>query len=181
MWHYIKQLLQLLLSPSAGWEDVSAAGNPPGELQAKGYFPLVAVTALSQFLPLFYLRGLGFVRALENAVAEGVGMFVALYLARFFLDFTLPRFIKFSYNATKVYTFVIYLLGINCLFDILTNALPASMTFLKLLPLLAAIIIYKSNKYLGIPDDEQLPFTGLAIVALIVLPIALTALLTFII
>lgn len=179
MWLFIRHLIQLLLSPARGWEDVSEAALSPETLQTKGFYPLIGLTALSEFFPLLYSHGEGFLHAVEAAIAIACSMFVSMYIGRLFLDMTLSRFISGSLNLTKVNIFVICLMGVNCLFCILTNALPASMTFLKLLPLLSVIIIFKSTAYMGIKDDNQLNFTGLAIVAVIVIPFALTSLLLF--
>ena len=179
MWLFIRHLIQLLLSPARGWEDVSEAALSPKELQSKGYYPLIGLTSLSEFLPLMYSHSEGFLHALEAAIAMAFSMFASLYLGRLFLEMTLGKFINGELNHTKTNIFVICMMGINCLFIILTNALPASMTFLRLLPLLSVIIIFKSTAYMGIKDDNQLNFTGLAIVGVIVIPISISSLLLF--
>ncbi len=181
MWLFIRHLIQLLLSPSRGWEDVSEATIAPDTLQHKGYYPLIGVTALSEFLPLIYSHGEGFLQALIAAIVIGFSLFASLFFAKLFLDMTLPKYVNGSLNLTKVDVFTTYLMGINCIFCILTNAMPASMTFLRLLPLLSVIIIFKSTAYLGIKDENQLNFTGLAIVAVIVIPIAISSLLLYVI
>ena len=46
MKQYLKNILQLILSPTKGWEDISAAVENPDTVAAKGYYPLLAVEAL---------------------------------------------------------------------------------------------------------------------------------------
>ncbi|MBJ2187671.1 MAG: hypothetical protein JFR41_03420 [Muribaculaceae bacterium] len=181
MWLYIKQLFQLILSPSRGWEDVSESGVLARKLQEKGFYPFLGVTAVSEFLRLLYTHDLGFWSVVLSAIAVAGAMFVSLYLARLFLDMTAERFINGTLNAAKVDVFVTYMMGINCLFRVFENAMPASMTFLKFLPLISLIIIFKSNAYMSVKADSQLNFLGLAGVALIVLPWAVGLLLSIII
>lgn len=176
MWLYIKLLIQLLLSPARGWEDVSEASIPADTLQSKGYYPLMAVTALSEFLPMLYSHSIGFINALLSAIVVVGVLCASLYMAKLFMDLTLPRFTGVSLNVNKVNTFVVCMLGLNCIFYIFNNAMPASMTFLRLLPLLSVIIIFKATAYMGVPEDYQLNFTGLGIVAVIMFPLALSSL-----
>jgi len=181
MWLYIKQLFQLILSPSRGWEDVSEASVKAPELQRRGYYPLIGVTGASEFLKLLYSHTVGFWNVLLSAIAIMGAMFVSLYLARLFLDMTLSRHVSGKLNAAKVDVFSTYMMGINGLYCILGNALPASMTFLVFLPLISLIIMFKSVPYMAIKSDSQFSFLGLSTVAFIVIPIAMAALLSLLI
>ena len=100
-----------------------------------------------------------------------------MYIGRLLLDMTLPKCTDGHFNPTKVDCFTTYLLGIDCLFLIFANAMPAHMTFVNFLPLLSLIIIFKATQYLDIREDSRLNFTILAIIAVIVIPIALGSLL----
>lgn len=170
---YIKQIAQLLLMPDRGWEDVSASVHNPDTLQRRGYMPLVVLTGLSEFLPLAYSHGQGWVAAIISAVVMGVAMFSSLYLARLFLEMTFCRYVDRTVNRMKLSLFTTFLLGINCFYIIITNASPASMTLLKLLPLLSVIVIFKSTAFLGVGEENQLTFTGLSIIAVIACPAAI--------
>lgn len=177
MWLFVRHIFQLLLSPARGWEDVSSSGIQPEAAQRQGFYPLIALTALSEFVPMFYDSDYGFIHALECAVAMGFAMFASLFLGRLFLDMTLSRFVDGELNMKKVDLCVTFLMGLNCLFCILNNVVPAQMTVLKLLPLITVIVIFKSTAYLGIREDSQLNFTGLGIVAVIIIPLIITNLL----
>ena len=104
-------------------------------------------------------------------------MFASLYLGRLLLDMTLAKCTDGHLNHTKVDCFITYLLGLDCLFLIFANAMPAHMTFINFLPLLSLIVIFKATLYLSIREDSRLNFTVLAIIAAIVIPIALGSLL----
>lgn len=177
MWLFLKHLIQLLLSPSRGWEDISEAGIPVDVLQRKGYYPLIGITALSEFLRLIYRNSPSVIDLLLSAIAVAGTMFASLYLGRLLLDITLPKCTDGHFNHNKADCFTTCLLGIDCLFLIFANAMPAQMTFINFLPLLSLIIIFKASQYLDIREDSRLNFTVLAIIAVIVIPIALGSLL----
>lgn len=146
------------------------------EVQRKGFYPLVGVTALSEFFPLVYSHSEGFTHSLVAAIAIGCALFASMYLSKLFLDLALPRFINGTLNPNKVSVFVSCMLGLNCIYYIIRNLMPTSMTILALMPLLSIIVIFKSTAYMGIKEDNQLNFTGLAIVAVIVLPVVISSL-----
>ena len=58
MLEYLKYLVQLLLSPARGWEDISAKSPDPEEMTRKGLYPLIGIAAVSEFCAFFYLKGL---------------------------------------------------------------------------------------------------------------------------
>lgn len=176
MWLFIKHLIQLLLSPTRGWDDISESVLKPDEVNRKGFYPLVGVTALSEFFPLVYSHSEGFSHSLAAAVAIGCAIFASMYLSKLFLDLTLSRFIHITLNPNKLSVFISCMLGLNCIYYIIRNLMPTSMTILALLPLLSVIVIFKSTAYMGIKDDNQLNFTGLAIVAVLILPVLISSL-----
>lgn len=171
--HYIKQLVQLVLSPSRGWEDVSYAVHNPDELQRRGFVPLLAITGLSEFLPLIYSHGKGFVNCLLSGFIICAGLFCSLYVARLFMEMTFGKYVFSKMNPVKLNIYITCLMGINCFYTIISNAVPASMTLLKLLPLLSVNIIFRATAFMGIGEENQLTFTGLSIIAVLLCPAAI--------
>lgn len=178
---FIRHLLQLLLSPSRGWEDISAAAQTYDVIQRAGFYPWLGIVALSNFLQLFYSPTLTFFECLLGAITTAGGLFISLYLGRLFLDFTLPEHVDTKLNITKINTFTIYMVAMMGIYTIISNAMPANLTFLYFLPLLSVVIIFRATTYLGISGDRIAVFICLASVATIVVPIAVVALLQFII
>ncbi len=177
MWQYIKQLFQLLLSPARGWEDISESAPVPEAVVRQGFYPLVAITALSEFLPLLYRYDLTVLAAFEHAIAIGCALLASLYLSRMILDMVVWRYTSGKVNVVKIALFNTYLMGLNCVYDILNNVVPASMTILKILPLLSVVIIIKSMPYMNISDDNKLSFTASTGASVIVIPIVIASLL----
>ncbi|MCM1037532.1 MAG: hypothetical protein NC406_09455 [Bacteroides sp.] len=181
MWLYIRQLIQLVLSPSRGWEDISAAAQTPAEVQRSGYVPWLAVTAASELVPLWYSPGLTVWAAIESAIAVAGAMFVSVYLARIFLDMTLREHVDGGeVNPARTGVFVLYTVGLVCLYRVVANLLPATLTLVHFLPLLSVPVIFKAARYVGVKTDSVMAFTGLAAVAVIVLPMCMAGLLLLI-
>lgn len=181
MWLYIRQLFQLILSPSGGWDDISEAALTPEQIQRQGFMPWLAVTALSEFVRLAYDPTLTFFVALESAVAVAGGMFVALYISRIVFEITLNRFVDGTVNLAKGGVLSLYMVGLACLFTIVANILPATLTIVHFLPLLSLLILFKSARLIGVRADDTMGYLGLGALATIVLPIVTVALLKLVI
>lgn len=181
MWLYIKQLIQLLLSPARGWEDISEAAMSSEDIQRRGFYPWLGIVGASDFLRLFYVRELTFLAALQSAIAIAGALFISLYLARLFLDLALPQYVDNKLNVTKINTFTIFMTGMIGFYNVISNAMPASMTFLHFLPLLSLLIIFKSTVYMGIMQDKAMTFLWITAVGVILIPIGMATLLSFII
>lgn len=181
MLQYIKHLIQLLLAPSRGWEDVSESAVPADEIQRRGFYPWTGIVAASCLLRLFYDRDITFTGVIMASIAAAGALFVSVFIARIFLDITLPRYIDSKINVSKVNIFAVYLTGIMGLYSIIGNATPASMTFLNFLPVLSLLIIFRSMKFLGIKDENAVSFIALAAVAVIVIPVGVSVFFNFII
>lgn len=181
MWLYIRQLIQLVLSPTRGWEDISESARTPDEIQRTGFYPWLALTALSELVRPFYEPELTFLAAFESAIAVAGAMFVSMYLARLFFDMTLTRHVDGTLNVGKVGVVTLYLIGVACLFRIVANVLPTSLTLVHFLPLLTLLIIFRSSDFVGVRSDSVMTYLGLGAIATIVLPLTAVGLLRIVI
>ena len=68
MVQYLKNLLQLVLLPFRGWEDVSATLSDPERLLRDGYYPLLGIAANTEFVRLFYHGHGGFSMPEDSAL-----------------------------------------------------------------------------------------------------------------
>lgn len=180
MWLYIRQLLQLILSPSRGWDDVSEAALTVDEVQRRGFYPWLAITALSEFIPVLYNTERTFLVALESAIAVAGGMFVAMYISRLVLDSMLGRFVAGgTVNITKAGVFALNMVGIACLFTVIENIMPASLTIVKSLPILSLVVIFRSSRFMGIDQSSVMSYVGFAALVTVILPMLTVGLIKF--
>lgn len=181
MWKFIKTLFQLLFIPSEGWAAISSSTSPFEATVLRGYFPLVAVAAISEFVPMAYTHDLTFLLALGNAIAVGGGMYAALYAARLAVDASLSRFVNPKLNRFKSANLVVYLLGLDCLYLIFSNLLPGTLTFLLFLPLLSVAVIFKGAQYIEVDEEHIMNYIILAFTGVVVIPAVICWLLMLII
>ena len=175
MWHYNRHLFQLLLAPSRGWEDSSESGNNYEEAQRRGYLPLIGIAAVSEFLQLLYSPTLTFLGALGSAIAIFGGLFASVYAARLFLDILVTRMVNPKANVLKINILSVYMMGLDSLYLILANCLPAQMTFLYFLPLVSLLVLFKSTAYINVPDDRIVNYLIICCIGVIAIPIAICA------
>ncbi len=103
MLEYLKLMMQLLLVPVRGWEDVSSASPDPDEMLRKGLYPLMGVAALSEFVSFFYVRELSLATVLVRAVVDFGAYFVSLFIARLIFDvYTSPASLMGRTESQKV-------------------------------------------------------------------------------
>lgn len=181
MLQYLKNLLQLVLLPFRGWEDVSANLSEPERLLREGYYPLLVIAALTEFVRLFYHGHGGFMTVLELAIALFGSFFVAFFIAKIILNHYLEPFVDGEINPIKIATFIIYGLGLLLLIEIIENLLPTDLTLVKFLPLFVALILYNGSTYLSIRQGTELRFLCVVTLGIIVVPLAIFYLLELII
>ena len=182
MLEYLKLMMQLLLVPVRGWEDVSSASPDPDEMLRKGLYPLMGVAALSEFVSFFYVRELSLATVLVRAVVDFGAYFVSLFITRLIFDVYLARELEGGeVNRRKSETLTVFAIGIMVLFRIIGNCLPAVVNIFKFLPLYLVLILYKSIPYMGVRHDREFAFLGLTSIATVLVPLAIYYLLYFIV
>lgn len=178
MKQYLQNIIQLILSPTKGWEDISAAVEDPDTVAAKGYYPLLGIAALTEFFRLFYDRNLGFVSAVMLAVALFGTFFISYYVCRLVLESLLKNIVTGEPNASRVSLFILYTLSLSLIIEMIENCVPTSLTPIKFLPLFVALIIYRASAYMAVKPDYELKFLIIGVGMLIVMPIMIMLLLT---
>lgn len=178
---YLKNLVQLILSPQKGWEDISASLQKPDTLLKNGYYPLLGIAALSEFVRLAYGVQYGLSTILELAIALFGTYFISYFIARLILDYYLRPMIDGELNRIRSGLFTIYGLSLMAIIEIIDNLIPTDLTIIKFLPVFVALILYRGNKFMAIKQDSEIRFLFLLTVALIFIPICIFCILKLII
>lgn len=173
MFDYLKYLVQLILSPSNGWEDIRTANPDPAQLQKKGLYPLIALAALTEFCVFFYNKDVSVAGVIIRALVDFGAYFISLYVAGLILDIYLPRMFEQSDsagNGNRQALLIVFSIGLMVLIQIVANCLQANLTFMKFVPLYVVLIIYKAARFMNIKSSYDLRFMCVASVALVVVP-----------
>lgn len=178
---FLKNLLQLTLSPSKGWEDVSASLDNPQDLLNRAFLPLLGVASLSEFVRLFYPFNSGVLIAFELAIASFASFCVSFFIVGALLPHYMEPLVDGELNKVKLEVFSIYSLSLLVVIQLVENILPTDLTLVRFLPLFVALIIYRATGYLSVRRDCELRFLLVAAMALIVMPLSIFFLLSLII
>lgn len=152
---YFKNLLQLLLSPEAGWEDVSGSMPRPSALARTGMLPLFAAAALSQLVALAYDR----YAPADAAAIRAAGVFVSLLMAYFAgmaaFDALLPHMVEGEVNNRKTHSVVVYTMGLMALACMVPALLPVRLALNFILPIGVALVAMKAAAYLRLRPGKS--------------------------
>lgn len=182
MFQYLKYLFQLLLSPGLGWEDLEKNNPDPEELTRKGLYPLIGFAAATEFLALFYERGVALGTVLIRAVAVFGSYFVSVFIAKLIFDYYMGHLTENgSYDQRRASTMTVAGLGMMVLIQVFSNCLPWNLIFLKFLPVYVVLVLYKASRYMAIRRNEEMRFLGITAGAVVGVPLLIYYLLYFII
>lgn len=168
MLKYLGYLIQLILSPAKGWDDIALSKLTPKSVAADGFYPLLGVAACSEFLQYFYDDELTLPVLIGNAVITFVSYFIGYFFASFLFAVFGSRFVKGGADENRYNLFVLFNLSILVLIVILKNCLPMSLSLVEFLPVFVLLIMWLGHRYLDVENGRELSFTvfcGLAILA----------------
>lgn len=150
-------MMQLMLSPARGWEDVAASASDPARLVREGVLPAFGMAALSIFAQLLFHVRVDLVDLMVGACVVFVSYFVTLAFASHAFY---AKALKWNPKADKerCQTVVAYALGLMSMTTAVCNFMPITLGLGYLLPLAITLIIWKAMPYLSIPEDKEYEF-----------------------
>lgn len=170
----MKNVLQLVLSPRRGWEDIALDDEDGEEPVAPAFYVLAGIVALSWLVRGVYEPSLGWLRLLELAVITYGVLFVSYFVGTFVMSVSLESLVtrgEVSERRTRV--FVIFGVTLLSLILLLANLLPASTPVLWFMPVYVVVVLWKGNRYLGVSDRKAGVFTLVSFIAVMLPPMLL--------
>ena len=170
MKHFLKNLLQLVLSPANGWEDIAAEDVRPEQIASKGFYPLTFVTALSVFVSALYSRHVEVFSLCLQALVTGLSYFLSYFVGTFALSLFVEPLLNGRYDDDRCKTYTLYIVGMLAAIKTVVNCLPVSYVMLFFLPFYVALVEWKGVRYLDIKESRVGIFMILAIFGILVPP-----------
>lgn len=164
---FLRNILQLILAPSKGWEDVSGDMADPSALARKYLYPLMGLASMSVFFRLIYNTEHRFAYLLVTAFVLFVSLFFTFFFALSIFKSYFYKFCEGSPNEHKYTTVITYCVCMQSIFAVVYNLLPRISLLGFLLPLIVTLIFWKSDTYLRVRPDRNFPFLLLGIATLI--------------
>lgn len=168
---FLKSMLQLVLAPTKGWEDISLADGRTGRPASRAYYVYMAVVALSWLVQLLYDSELGLVRVIELVIVTYATFFASFYIGTFILSVAMQSLVgSGEVDEHRVRTLVAYGLSLLGLIRLIANLLPAQTPVLWFMPLYVVVILWKGFRYAGVRRESVGLFVILDVLAIIVPP-----------
>lgn len=171
--HYLKYIIEVLLSPNNGWKDVKESTDAPQELLSGAFYPLLGIEAVAALVcGLVYGHGLG--RALTEAIILFGSYFGALFVARLVLYTYIPK-IEGTADRDVPDRLALVMLGLMSLFNTLTLVLPWKLLILKFLPIYGALVVSApdARALVDVPRANYMRFILVAVCATVAAPMVI--------
>ena len=158
MLKFLRQILQLVLRPANGWEDVASdLGSDPDEaarVYRDDFLPLIGVCSASSLARMFY--GVDFLGALAQGIVMFVALFLSYYIACWVMASWMPRLTGENRGDTRRNQLaVMYTLSIIALIGLLVNAVKVRIAILDFLPLYTVFVLWKGCGFLGVDPRKE--------------------------
>lgn len=169
MLRFFINILQILINPTRGWEDISYDSTEVSKLTRRGYFPLIAITALTSFA-LYYHAAMrvNLIYVIKQTIITFTIFFATYYFAEFMFSTLFEPMSEKTYSSKRNSTLIIYSLSILSLMQIVVNIVPFDFMLLYFLPIYAGVIIYKAIPYMGVKEDKIGQYMFLGVFSIIV-------------
>lgn len=158
MLRFLRQILQLVLRPANGWEDVAAdseaAATEAARVYKADFIPLIGICSASALVRILY--GTDFLGAFAQGLVMFVALFLSYYIACWVLASWMPRLTGEQAEDTGRYQLmVIYTLSIIALVCLLANIVKVRLAILDFLPLYAVFVLWKGCRFAGVRQEKE--------------------------
>lgn len=171
MLHLLKYLIQLILSPASGWDDLEHTAPDAEALTRRGLYPLMVLTAVTEFLAFFYQRHAALGEVVMRAVCDFGTYFVSLFIARLIFDLYLGWLCGTKPARERVACLTVCGIGLMVLVQLLCNCMPWNLVLFKFLPVYVILVLYKAIPYIGVRKADAMRFLGLSAAAIVAVPL----------
>lgn len=166
---FLKLIIQVVLSPTRGWDDVAVSAGSARSLLRRGLVPLIGVAGLSVFFRAVYQThpsfGLLFIASVVTCIK-----YALTYLAGVMaFNMALPRLAIEGYvNSERVEIFTALCVGMMVIVGICENLLPMELSLLQFLPLLIIAVMCYGRIYLDVDERNIFRFAAVGTLSIIV-------------
>lgn len=172
---FLKNLLQIVLRPRCGWEDLAAAPMTVATALRNGFYPLLAVTAVTAFLHALYRPdSFQLAQTLQTAMVQFLPLFLSYFVARAAFENFMPRIcINYAERLPDAEIMSIFCLSYIAIIQIVSNLCPMHLVVMKLLNVFILPMAWQARFFLDIDKDKYGMYLLVCVVVLLVFPLAI--------
>lgn len=155
-----------------GWEEINLSGYPTHKVLQGGFYPLLALLAVSSFaLMLYDPTAWTLSKTLMHAIVEFASYFATYFLTSYLLGGFYPEIVRTESANARLNNFIAYNLMFLVILEIFNNLLADGFSPIYFLLLYTIVIVYKGLDYLNLKDSKKIPkFVTVASALMICLP-----------
>ncbi len=176
-----KNIVMVILSPGEGWADVNTKGIPTSRVLSGAFYPLLAVMAITAFVPMVYDHTITLERSLMQAIVQFSSYFITYFASNFLLAGFYPELVKTKGAEARLNDYLLYNLIFLVLLQIVKNVLPIDFTPIFFLMLFMPWIAFRGLEVLGIAKEKRITFLIFSTLLLILTPLLINYLLSMLI
>ncbi len=166
-----KNIILVIISPRVGWDAVNQAGVDSNKLLAKVFFPMLAILAVSAFIPRIYDTTLETTTLFTSVVLQCAAFFFDYYIASYLLGGFYPEVTKTAAGQSRLNSYIIHILTYLMLLNIVSNVMPIDFTPVLFLMVYAIWIAYQGTDFLGVKTEKKPKFVLIASALMLIAPI----------
>lgn len=178
-WIFLKDMLQIILSPAKGWEDVSYDGVDERNLVKFGLCPYLIIVALTVLIQMIYHSELLWLSEIQQVFVTFIKFFVSYCIGVFVLLMNLPGHTDADVTEKRVHTFSAYITGLMATLELIQNCIPLEIAWIWLLPLYVSFIVWRGVSYMTVQPGYDVKFVVVASLSLILPPYIIQLLFNF--
>jgi len=178
---FIKHLIQLIIAPHTGWEDIKKTDRQTNVWLTKGFYPLLGLTAASCFMALFYHTETTLGECIQNALAIYISYFTSYFIAGLVFSWLLDRIATLPDSSEQTRAEAIsrfnivslFTLSLMALLTLIENLLPFDITVTKFIFIYVLFILYRGADFAGVPNEKAGIYTLSGCLCLFLPPFAI--------
>lgn len=178
MLKYIANILQLIISPQKGWEDLEdddyRDDGKRGAIDIRRlytgcFLPWIAFCSLTIFVRLIYDGPFQVSTAIVRAIIEFFSMFLSYHLAIYIFSWWMPRLVSEDTlpDMRRDAIMVMYCISIIALIFMVGNVIKVNIALISFLPFYVMFIIWKGSEFLDVPRHNIGGFMFMASAAIL--------------
>lgn len=148
--YYLRDMMQLILSPSKGWEDIALDNYDAKKLLKSGLIPLILISSIGVWINVFLDVESSVWVAFQQMTVCFIKYLATFYLANFVFTLYLPICIDGELSLQNCQTFICYGVGLLAFINLIQNIVPVEIALLYILPVYVLYILWRGLHYMNI-------------------------------
>lgn len=178
MWRFFKNIIQLIISPDNGWDDINRTSIPARAQM--GAIWCLCIATMSPWVKIIYYPDASWLSLIESSIITLISYGLTYYFAGLLMSLWLPRINGGIDSNSKIVIFNSYIISLLTFQVMVVNILPLTFAIFELWPVYVSVIMWRGMKCLDVEEQNAGKFIFLSIITLVIPALLLYKLFYFI-